>query len=73
MNIQNIVSQLSRSVNPTGMIMSMLPNQNLKIAFSNLMGSGTDEEKAQKLADLCNQHGITKQQLMNALNNNNLR
>ena len=32
-----------------------------------------DEERAQKIADICNQNGITKQQLINALNNNNLR
>ena len=47
----------------------MLPNQNLKTTFSSLMESNSDEEKAQKIADLCNQNGITKQQLMNALNN----
>lgn len=51
------------------MVMNMLPNQNLKTTFSNLMNSGTDEEKAQKIADLCNQNGITKHQLINALNN----
>ena len=49
----------------------MLPNQNLKTTFSNLMESKTDEERAQKIADICNQNGITKQQLINALNNNN--
>lgn len=49
----------------------MLPNQNLKTTFSNLMNSGTDEERAQKIADLCNQNGITKSQLMKALNNQN--
>ena len=43
----------------------MLPNQNLKTTFSNLMESKTDEERAQKIADICNQNGITKQQLMN--------
>ena len=51
----------------------MLPNQNLKTTFSNLMESKTDEERAQKIADICNQNGITKQQLIDALNNNNLR
>ena len=29
----------------------------------------SDEEKAQKLADLCNKHGITKAQLQEALKN----
>lgn len=50
------------------MVMNMLPNQNLKTTFSSLMNSGTDEERAQKIADLCNQNGITKRQLLNALN-----
>ena len=69
MSIQNLMSQLSKSKNPMSMVMNMLPNQNLKTTFSNLMNSGTDEEKAQKIADLCNQNGITKRQLINALNN----
>ena len=73
MSIQNIMNQLMKSQNPTAMIMNMLPNQNLKTTFSNLMESKTDEERAQKIADICNQNRITKQQLMNALNNNNLR
>ena len=47
----------------------MLPNQNLKTTFSSLMNSGSDEEKAQKIADLCNKNGITKRQLINAFNN----
>lgn len=49
--------------------MNMLPNQNLKTTFSNLMDSKSDEERAQKIADLCNKNGITKQQLINAINN----
>ena len=73
MSLQNIMNQLSKSENPMAMVMNMLPNQNLKATFSNLMASNTDEEKAQKIADLCNQNGITKQQLVNALNNNNFR
>lgn len=69
MSIQNLVSQLSKSQNPMAMVMNMLPNQNLKTTFSSLMNSNTDEEKAQKIADLCNKNGITKQQLINAINN----
>lgn len=68
MSIQNLMSQLSKSKNPMSMVMNMLPNQNLKTTFSSLMNSGTDEERAQKIADLCNQNGITKRQLLNALN-----
>jgi hypothetical protein len=35
--------------------------------FSNLANSNNDEERAQKIADLCNQNGITKAQLQAAL------
>jgi hypothetical protein len=49
------------------MVMGMLPNQNLRTLFSNLANSGSDEEKAQKIADLCNQNGISKEQLRAAL------
>ena len=47
----------------------MLPNQNQKTIFSNLANSRTNEERAQKIADLCNQNGITKEQLAQALRN----
>ena len=69
MNIQNLISQLSMSNNPIQMIMGMLPNQNQKTIFSNLANSRTNEERAQKIADLCNQNGITKEQLAQALRN----
>ena len=69
MNVQNIISQLSMSNNPIQMIMGMLPNQNQKTIFSNLANSRTNEERAQKIADLCNQNGITKEQLAQALRN----
>ena len=69
MNVQNLLNQLSMSNNPLQMIMGMLPNQNQKTIFSNLANSKTDEERAQKIADLCNQNGITKEQLEQALRN----
>lgn len=47
--------------------MGMLPNQNQKMSFSNLANSKSDEERAQKIADYCNQNGITKSQLEQAL------
>jgi hypothetical protein len=49
------------------MVMGILPNQNLKTLFSNLANSGSDEEKAQKIADLCNANGISKDQLEQAI------
>ena len=47
--------------------MGMLPNQNQKTVFSNLVNSKTDEERAQVIADICNNNGITKSQLEDAL------
>ena len=67
MNLQNIMGQLMKSQNPMSMVMNMLPNQNLKSTFSNLMNSSSDEERAQQIADLCNKNGITKSQLERAL------
>ena len=67
MNMQNIVNQLLASNNPFSMIMGMLPNQNLKTNFSNLTNSNSDIEKKKKIADLCNQYGINKSQLEQAL------
>lgn len=51
------------------MAMGMLTSQNQKMVFSNLMNSKSDEERAQKLADLCNEKGITKAQLESIFNN----
>ena len=67
MNLQNIMGQLMKSQNPMGMIMNMLPNQNLKSTFSSLMNSSSDEERAQQIADLCNKNGITKKKKKKAL------
>lgn len=70
MNLQNLLGQLSMSSNPMSMVLGMLPNQNLKQSFTSLMNSSSDEERAQKLADWCNEKGITKDQLQKMLNNN---
>ena len=70
MNMQNLLGQLSMSSNPMAMILGMLPNQNLKQSFTSLMNSSSDEERAQKLADWCNEKGITKDQLQKMLNGN---
>lgn len=67
MNIQNLLGQLQMSNNPMSMIMGMLPNQNQKTVFSSLANSKTDEERAQRIADICNDNGITKSQLEDAL------
>ena len=62
MNLQSLMSQLSMSNNPFNMAMNMLPN-NLKQPFASIANSNNDEERAQKIANICNRHGITKNQL----------
>lgn len=68
MDLQNFIGQLKSSSNPMSMVLGMLPNQNLRASFSSLMNSNNDEERAQKIADWCNQNGITKQQLQQMVN-----
>ena len=70
MDIQSLLGQLSMSQNPMAMVLNMLPNQNMKSMFSNIMSSSSDQERAQKIADLCNRNGITKEQLEAALKQN---
>ena len=71
MNLNNLINQLLSSQNPMSMIMGMLPNQNLKEDFSNLASSNNDNERAEILAKICNNNGITKSQLAEALKNSN--
>lgn len=71
MNLNNLINQLSSSQNPMSMIMGMLPNQSLKEDFSSLASSNNDNERAEILAKICNNHGITKSQLVEALKNSN--
>lgn len=66
MNLQNLLGQLSASSNPYNMALGMLPN-NLKQTFSSVANSNNDQERAQKIADICNKNGITKEQLARAL------
>jgi hypothetical protein len=61
MDLQSLINQLSVSKNPLNMLMGLFPNQ--KNILSSISNAGTDEQKAQILADLCNKNGITKQQL----------
>ena len=67
MDLHNFLGQLKASKNPMAMVLGMLPNQTLRASFSALMNSGSDEERAQKLADWCNQKGISKEQLQQML------
>lgn len=68
-NIQNFSNQLKASSNPLNFALGMLPDQNSRRLFSDIMNSNSDEERAQKIADLCNKNHITKEQLQQAINN----
>ena len=61
MNIQNLMSQLGNSTNPLALMMSLLnPNQKQIV---NQFQNKSDSEKAQQIADFCNQNGIDKAKL----------
>ena len=70
MDFQNLIGQLMNSSNPTAMAMNALPNSNLRSLFTSVMNGRNDQEKAQRIADICNRNGITKEQLQSALKRN---
>ena len=71
MNIQNLMAQMGKSTNPMAMLMSMLnPNQKqLASQFQNK----TTQEQAEEVARICNEKGITKEQLQSIINTFNKR
>ena len=60
-NIQNLMSQLMMSNQPQQMLSNLLNPQQQQI-FSNLMGKSGNEQAA-AIAKMCNEKGITKEQL----------
>lgn len=66
MNIQNLMSQLGSATNPMSMLMGML-NSNQKQQV-NLFQNKPDKEKAEEIARICNENGITKEQLQSIIN-----
>ena len=60
-NIQNLMSQLMMSNQPQQMLSSLLNPQQLQI-FNGLSGKGSNEQAA-AIAQMCNEKGITKDQL----------
>ena len=66
MNLANLMSQLGNSSNPMALMMSMLnPNQK---QTANQFQSKSKEQQAEEIAKLCNEKGITKEQLQNIIN-----
>ena len=65
MNMQNLLAQLMTSSNPMQMLMGMLTG-NQKQAI-NLFQNKTSQEQAEQIAKMCNEKGITKEQLQNIM------
>ena len=61
MNMQNMISQLMASSNPMQMMMSLLNPQGKQAL--NSFKNKNKEQQAEELAKLCNENGITKEQL----------
>ena len=67
MNIANLMSQLGASSNPMAMMMNMLnPSQKQQ---ANQFQNKSKEEQAEEIARICNEKGITKEQLQTIFNN----
>ena len=66
MNIANLMSQLKTSTNPMAMMMGLLnPNQKQQ---ANQFQNKSKQEQAEEVARICNEKGITKEQLQNIIN-----
>ena len=61
MNLQNLISQLNNATNPMSMLMGMLnPSQR---QMANDLSNKSQQEQAEAVAKICNEKGITKEQL----------
>ena len=66
MNIQNLLGQMMNSSNPMQMLMGMInPNQK---ALINHFQNQPSEKQAAEIARICNEKGITKNDLANIIN-----
>ena len=66
MNMQNILVQLMKSSNPIQMLMNTLnPNQTQAV---NNFKSMTSNEQAEKIAQLANEKGLSKEDLQKIIN-----
>ena len=66
MNLQSLMSQLQGATNPMALMMSMLnPNQKQQ---ANNFQSKSAQEQAEEVARICNEKGITKEQLQSIIN-----
>lgn len=66
MNLQNLMGQLGNATNPMALMMSML-NPNQKQQASQFQNKSA-QEQAEEVARICNEKGITKEQLQQIIN-----
>ena len=66
MNIQNLMNQLGKSSNPMQMLMNTLnPSQ---IQLLNNFKNVDANSQAEQIAKMCNEKGLSKQDLQNIIN-----
>ena len=66
MNLQSILTQIGKSTNPMQMMMNLLNTSQKEQA--NQFQTKSKQEQAQMIADLCNQKGISKDDLSKIIN-----
>ena len=65
MNIQSLIAQMMNASNPMSMLTGMLnPNQKQQ---ANQFQNKTSQEQAEEIARVCNEKGITKEQLQSII------
>lgn len=66
MNMQNLIAQMMNASNPMSMLTGMLnPNQKQQ---ANLFQNKSAQEQAEEIARVCNEKGISKDQLSQIIN-----
>ena len=71
MDMKNLISQMNNASNPLGMITSMLnPNQQQLLS---LFKGKNKQQQAEEIAKICNEKGITKEQLQTIISNFGLK
>ena len=65
LNMQSLLGQMSNSSNPMQLAMSLLNPQQKQMV--NQLQNQPNEKQAEKIAQYCNEHGISKEQLANII------
>ena len=66
MNIQNLIAQMGSAKNPLAMMNSMLTGNQKQMI--NLFQNKPSQEQAEEIARICNEKGISIEQLQNIIN-----